>query len=193
MCVNILFICFLDNTLFRYFKKSNLLKYAVLGIYLITFLLRYTTSIGVGIQESVFRYSIGNYIENISNKNESLMLEPAGWIPYPTNLKIIDEVGLISKDFYKYLLKKEKKESIVSYWRKEKPEYLIQRNHIFKRKDSLANEINDEDYLWFTKNYQLIKKFDYQELIKSEKSIFKKYIMKISASTNYYLFKIKEI
>ena len=119
------------------------------------------------------------------------MLEPAGWIPYSTNLKIIDEVGLISKDFYNYLLKKEKKESIVSYWRKEKPEYLIQRNHIFRRKDSLANQINVEDYEWFTNNYQLIKKFDYEDLIKSEKSIVKRNIMKISASTNYYLFKIK--
>ena len=91
-----------------------------------------------------------------------------------------------------FILNKEKKDSIVPYWKKEKPEYLIQRNHIFNRKDSLENSITDEDYEWFTKNYELIKKFDYQDLIKSEKSIFKRNIMKISASTNYYVFKLKK-
>ena len=158
---------------------------------LLSIFLKYIASFGVGIQESVFRYSIGTYIKSLAQGQDIIMLEPAGWIPYPTNLVVIDEVGLISKDFFNFLANKKPNESIAKYWKIKKPEFLIQRSHIFDLKDSLGNKITKEEYLWFNENYKLIKKFDYEDYIKSEKSNLKRNIMKISRSTNYYVFRKK--
>lgn len=58
----------------------------------------------IGFQENVYRSNVGQYIYDISEdkKNDTLFLEPAGYIPYYAKIKTIDTVGLTSPTIRKY-------------------------------------------------------------------------------------------
>ena len=56
-------------------------------------------SIATGNGEWNYRRSIGLFLKDYEkDKNQYILLEPAGYIPYFSGLKAIDEVGLVDKE-----------------------------------------------------------------------------------------------
>ena len=177
-------IWYLDLYIFR----NKILLY-FLGLFFINIIvIKYIASVNVGTQESIYRAGIGKYINKIADKDDTLILEPAGWIPYYAKIRVLDEIGLTSKkvtEFHKY---KKNNQSLVSFWEKEKPTFLLQRTHIFNKYDVLGNRIIYE-YKWFKKNYYLLKQFSFKQIIDSEKNPIKRFILKLNGPAEYYLYK----
>ena len=136
-------------------------------------------SIATGNGEWNYRRSIGLFLKDYEkDKNQYILLEPAGYIPYFSGLKTIDEVGLVDAGV-QLEIKKDK----ANYWRNtvehRKPKYLLSPKDLFKGKDSA----------FYKKNYSLLKEYRVENNLKSENKILEKIYKLKPSGTDYNLYK----
>ena len=138
-------------------------------------------SIATGNGEWNYRRSIGLFLKDYEkDKNQYILLEPAGYIPYFSGLKTIDEVGLVDAD-----IQKEIKKDKANYWRNtvehRKPKYLLSPKDLFKGKDSV----------FYKKNYSLLKEYRVENNLKSENKILEKIYKLKPSGSDYNLYQKK--
>ena len=184
--VQLFYFIFADSFISKYSDK--ILRITILSLFFLIFSAKLMLSLSDGAEENLYRASIGKYIKNISFPENVLMLEPAGYIPYYADIKTIDEIGLVSREFTNFLSKKPAQESIVPFWIEYMPDFLVQRKHILNFRDSLNNQFSEEETLWFKNNYCLNKRFSYDPKIIAPNNKFKQLILKLGSHVDYYLF-----
>ena len=67
--------------------------------------IQWTRSLAASTQDYHYRADIGRYLGEISHGRGTLLLEPAGYIPYFSGQHTCDEVGLVSDRVTKYMLR----------------------------------------------------------------------------------------
>ena len=138
-------------------------------------------SIATGNGEWNYRRSIGLFLKDYEkDKNQYILLEPAGYIPYFSGLKAIDEVGLVDKE-----IQTEIKKDKANYWKntveKRKPKYLLAPKNLFEGKDGS----------FYQENYQLLKEFRIKNHLNSENKILEKIYRLKPSGTDYNLYERK--
>ena len=184
--VQFIFVIFVDSFISKY--SRNIYRIIIFSLFILMISAKLLLSLNDGYDENLYRASIGKYIYGLSSPENVLMLEPAGYIPYYANIKTIDEVGLVSREFTNYLLEKSKDQSIVGFWINHMPDFLIQRKHILNFTDSLNNNFSKEEISWFKKNYCLNKHFYYEPKILAPKNKFQQFILELGNHSDYYLY-----
>lgn len=169
------------------FKKSLI---ALSGILLFALILgQWVLSLNTGTQEFKYRAFIGRYLNSISKPEESIMLEPIGYIPYFANRYTHDEVGLASPNVTRYR-KKFGKKWWIAYVKKYKPDYLIERDHILNFRTLDNYLLAEDEKKWFNDNYEMIKHFKYNP-DNYTVDRFLLYFLRLGGHADYYLFKRK--
>mgnify|MGYP006051789533 FL=1 len=138
-------------------------------------------SIATGNGEWNYRRSIGLFLKDYEkDKNQYIFLEPAGYIPYFSGLKAIDEVGLVDKE-----IQTEIKKDKANYWKntveKRKPKYLLAPKNLFEGKDGS----------FYQENYQLLKEFRIKNHLNSDNKILEKIYRLKPSGTDYNLYERK--
>ena len=138
-------------------------------------------SIASGNGEWNYRRSIGLFLKDYEkDKNQYILLEPAGYIPYFSGLKAIDEVGLVDKE-----IQSEIKKDKANYWKntveKRKPKYLLAPKDLFEGKDGS----------FYQENYQLLKEFRIKNHLNSDNKILEKIYRLKPSGTDYNLYERK--
>ena len=138
-------------------------------------------SIATGNGEWNYRRSIGLFLKDYEkDKNQYILLEPAGYIPYFSGLKAIDEVGLVDKE-----IQTEIKKDKSNYWKntveKRKPKYLLAPKDLFEGKDGS----------FYQENYQLLKEFRIKNHLNSDNKILEKIYRLKPSGTDYNLYERK--
>ena len=138
-------------------------------------------SIATGNGEWNYRRSIGLFLKDYEkDKNQYILLEPAGYIPYFSGLKAIDEVGLVDKE-----IQTEIKKDKTNYWKntveKRKPKYLLAPKNLFEGKDGG----------FYQENYQLLKEFRIKNHLNSDNKILEKIYRLKPSGTDYNLYERK--
>ncbi|WDT67551.1 hypothetical protein [Cloacibacterium sp. TD35] len=138
-------------------------------------------SIATGNGEWNYRRSIGLFLKDYEkDKNQYILLEPAGYIPYFSGLKAIDEVGLVDKE-----VQTEIKKDKVNYWKntveKRKPKYLLAPKNLFEGKDGS----------FYQENYRLLKEFRIKNHLNSDNKILEKIYRLKPSGTDYNLYERK--
>ena len=138
-------------------------------------------SIATGNGEWNYRRSIGLFLKDYEkDKNQYILLEPAGYIPYFSGLKAIDEVGLVDKE-----IQTEIKKDKANYWKntieKRKPKYLLAPKNLFEGKDGS----------FYQENYQLLKEFRIKNNLNSDNKILEKIYRLKPSGTDYNLYERK--
>ena len=138
-------------------------------------------SIATGNGEWNYRRSIGLFLKDYEkDKNQYILLEPAGYIPYFSDLKAIDEVGLVDKE-----IQTEIKKDKANYWKntveKRKPKYLLAPKNLFEGKDGS----------FYQENYQLLKEFRIKNHLNSDNKILEKIYRLKPSGTDYNLYERK--
>lgn len=157
----------------------------ILGLYSFQLLQSYT----IGYMEERQRMQIAADInkDNVSLK-QSIFLEPAGIIPFFTNLYTYDEVGLVNKRVNDEMLKDD------HFWwfntiKKYHPDYVM----------TIGKEPNDNtgfyavtpnDIVEFQKNYRLVKKYPIANIHENAPSLLKWIYGIRPIGKDYYLYKI---
>jgi len=164
-------------------KTQKILWISLLLIFYILPMTAFQTihSIATGNGEWNYRRSIGLFLKNYEkDKNQYILLEPAGYIPYFSGLKAIDEVGLVDKD-----IQKEIKKDKPNYWRNtaenRKPKYLLAPTDLFDGKDSV----------FYKNNYKLLKEFRIKDHLQSDNKILEKIYRLKPSGTDYNLYEKK--
>ena len=138
-------------------------------------------SIATGNGEWNYRRSIGLFLKDYEkDKNQYILLEPAGYIPYFSGLKAIDEVGLVDKE-----IQTEIKKDKANYWKntveKRKPKYLLAPKNLFEGKDGS----------FYQENYKLLKEFRIKNHLNSDNKILEKIYRLKPSGTDYNLYERK--
>lgn len=132
---------------------------------------------------SEYMISIGKYIKFVSKPNDTMILEPAGYIPFFAGLYTYDEVGIVSPSVTTYM-GKYKKDWWINYIRDKKPNFIIEGDRDY------MSTLPDDEKRYFDDNYQLIKKFSYRH----EDYYFNPFVVKIlkfGTMGDYFVFKKK--
>lgn len=138
-------------------------------------------SIATGNGEWNYRRSIGLFLKDYEkDKNQYILLEPAGYIPYFSGLKAIDEVGLVDKE-----IQAEIKKDKANYWKntveKRKSKYLLAPKNLFEGKDGS----------FYQENYRLLKEFRIKNHLNSDNKILEKIYRLKPSGTDYNLYERK--
>ena len=183
---------FMFVVLLYYFLHFSPLKNRILiplmfliisGLYCFQLIQSYT----IGYMEERQRMQIAADInKNKVGFKKSILLEPAGIIPFYTNLYTYDEVGLVNKKINEEMLKDE------NFWwinsvKKFQPDYILT---ISKEagNSSKMYQMKPKDEIDFQKNYTLVKKYPISK-IHENAPIFLKWIYQIRPiGKDYYLY-----
>ena len=138
-------------------------------------------SIATGNGEWNYRRSIGLFLKDYEkDKNQYILLEPAGYIPYFSGLKAIDEVGLVDKE-----IQTEIKKDKTNYWKntveKRKQKYLLAPKNLFEGKDES----------FYQENYRLLKEFRIKNHLNSDNKFLEKIYRLKPSGTDYNLYERK--
>ena len=167
-------------------------KYKILSIaYLFIFGLPFTAyqavhSIATGHGEWNHARKIGLYLDSIEpNKNNYIFLEPAGYIPYFSKLKVIDYVGLVDKRLTdENIVKNGQAVGFSNLINKAKPKYILE-DHQPMFEGKLADKSIYQEY-------ELIKEFKIADVAKSENVILDKIYKFKPSGRDFYLYKRKD-
>ncbi|KIC62875.1 LTA synthase family protein [Chryseobacterium taiwanense] len=164
-------------------EKRNLWLSALIVFYILPMLAFQTVhSIATGNGEWNYRRSIGLYLDLYEkDKKQWILLEPAGYVPYFSGLKTIDEVGLVDKQ-----IQEEIKKDKTNYWmntvKKREPKYLLSYKDLFSGKDAE----------YYKSHYKLLKEFRIKDHLSSQNKILEKIYHLKPSGTDYNLYeKIK--
>jgi hypothetical protein len=164
-------------------EKRNLWLSALIVFYILPMLAFQTVhSIATGNGEWNYRRSIGLYLDLYEkDKKQWILLEPAGYVPYFSKLKTIDEVGLVDKQ-----IQEEIKKDKTNYWintvKKREPKYLLSYKDLFTGKDAE----------YYKSHYKLLKEFRIKDHLNSQNKILEKIYHLKPSGTDYNLYeKIK--
>lgn len=135
-------------------------------------------SIATGNGEWNYRRQIGLFLnEYEKDKNQWILLEPAGFVPYFSSLKTIDEVGLVDKQIQEEMIKDK-----TNYWvntvKNRKPKYLLSYMDLFQNKNAE----------YYQTHYKLIKKYRIKNHLNSENPILEKIYKLKPSGTDYNLY-----
>lgn len=142
-------------------------------------------SIATGHGEWNHARKIGLYLDSIEpNKNKYIFLEPAGYIPYFSKLKVIDYVGLVDKRLTdENIVKNGIGVGFSNLINKAKPDYILEDNNPIFKGQLVDKKIYDE--------YDLIKEFKIEDVAKSDNPILDKIYKFKPSGRNFYLYKRK--
>jgi hypothetical protein len=149
-----------------------------------------------GTQE-MYRKQIGKYLKDKAQESDTLLLEPAGYIPFFSGMYVYDEVGLTSPQITDYISEYGKKWWI-EFLEDMRPTFLLERSHIVENKTLQGYELPPMEKEWFHNNYELIHvfKFDPETYIEKGRSIgilsdIKRFLIGGTRS-DFYLYRLRD-
>lgn len=164
-------------------QKKKYLWLSLLILFYILPMVAFQTihSIATGNGEWNYRRNIGLFLNNYEkDKNQFIFLEPAGYIPYFSGLKTIDEVGLVDKGV-QYEILKDRKNYKLNVTKTRKPKYILSYTDLFQ----------EENSKFYKSHYQLIHEFRIKDHLKSDNPILEKMYHLKPSGTDYNLYQRK--
>ena len=149
---------------------------------------QWALAVNWGAQEYYYRGGVGRYLRSISAKNDTLLLEPAGYIPFYSCLYTWDEAGIVSPEVTRF-----RKRFGLGWWVRfvefKRPTFLVEREHMLSYKTSDGYPLSREERAWFDRNYELIHKTSYlPEAVLSNPLLQR--IAKMGSSSPYFVYRL---
>ena len=138
-------------------------------------------SIATGNGEWNYRRNIGLFLNQYEkDKNQWIFLEPAGFVPYFSGLKTIDEVGLVDKGVQEEILI-DRKNYKLNTIENRKPKYIL----------SYKDLATDKDAVYYQNHYKLLKEFRIENSLHSDNKWLEKIYRLKPSGTDYNLYERK--
>ncbi len=139
-----------------------------------------------GMKEYAYRGGIGVWMQQHARSTDRVLLEPAGYIPFYSDLYTYDEVGLVSPQVVTYRQVYELRwwpEFVMDY----QPEWIIQRGHIMNDTTYQGYRLSNEEREWFHQHYQLKASFTFTPDDYAVLPFFKR-LLSLGQADDYYVF-----
>ncbi len=140
---------------------ARLLRWGLFLVLLAGILAQLAFSYAWGVKEFAYRGGIGTWLKENAKPKDRILLEPAGYIPYYSELFTYDEVGLVSPQVVHY------REVYKDRWWPEfvmdfRPRWIIQRGHITDYETYQGYTLNEDEKEWFETFYRLEARFSFK-------------------------------
>lgn len=139
-----------------------------------------------GMKEYAYRGGIGVWMQQHARSSDRVLLEPAGYIPYYSDLFTYDEVGLVSPQVVTYRQAYDLRwwpEFVMDY----QPEWIIQRAHIMQDTTYQGYRLSSEEREWFHNHYQLQAGFAFTPRDYAASPFFI-HLLGLGQADDYYVF-----
>ncbi len=168
----------------RFWKRS--LRWAITMVILVGVLAQLAFSYAWGTKEFAYRGGIGVWLHDRAKPDDQMLLEPAGYIPYFSELYTFDEVGLVSPQVVTY------REAYDLRWWPEfvmdyRPDWLIQRGHITQFETYQGYVLNEEEQDWFQANYRLEARFSFVPRDYTDRPFLAR-LLELGEADDYYIY-----
>ena len=141
-----------------------------------------------GMKEYAYRGGIGKYLASISELEQTMFLEPAGYIPYYSSLYTYDEVGLASPVVLQY-----REDDPQGWWMdfvmEIRPDWLVQRGHIALNRTYQDYEFTPEEQEWLNAHYSLVNSFTYQPETYTSSPLLLS-LLDLGVADDYYIYRL---
>jgi len=160
-------------------SRKYLWRTLLVVFYILPMLLFQTVhSIATGNGEWNYRRGIGLFLNHYEkDKNQWIFLEPAGYVPYFSGLRTMDEVGLVDKGVQNEILK-DRIHYQLNVVKNRKPRYLLSYQDLFQGKDAA----------YYRSHYRLIREFRIREHLNSSNRLLEKIYHMKPSGTDYNLY-----
>lgn len=184
---------FMFAAVFFFFLNSDEIKLQrILPVLLVfsvaLYCFQWVQSYAIGFMETQQRMGIAHDLEKDgTDMSKSVMLEPAGKIPFYTGLYTYDEVGLVDEGITEEMLKDEQ------YWwmnsvKRFRPDYIVSIIHKPGTEDSYYR-MRPGEMEYFNANYRLVKAYPIKEVYSSAPEILQLVYGIRAIGQDYYLYK----
>jgi hypothetical protein len=171
--------------------RWRVLGWAALTVAMIALIVaRFVLSVNWGAQAYRYLGGIGRYIGSIAIRGDTLLLEPAGAIPFFSGLVTYDEVGLTSRRILPYLAR-DSVGNWLGFARDVRPTFTVQRDHFLAGSTALGYSLSADDKAWFDETYVLIAEFDF-DAAKLARGPLEQRILGLSTPVRYYVFRLRD-
>jgi hypothetical protein len=140
-----------------------------------------------GTQENLYRAGIGDEIRALASPHDTLLLEPAGYVPYHAQLWTWDEIGVTSPLVTTY------RSRFGSRWwvqfvQDVRPSFLLERDHIVAHRTLDGYQLTADERAWFDANYALVRVFRYEPDRLRPPGLMR-FAARLGAAREYYLYR----
>jgi hypothetical protein len=140
-----------------------------------------------GTQENVYRGGIGDEIRSLASPGDTLLLEPAGYVPFHALLWTWDEIGITSPAVTEYRLSHGP-----AWWIRfvedRTPTFLLERDHIVAHRTLDGYELSADEQAWFAAHYSLVRVFKY-EPDRLRRPGLMRFAARLGSARDYYLYR----
>lgn len=153
--------------------------------------LNIVTHVNIGAQESGFRAFIGTDIKSRAAKEDTLFLEPAGYIPFFADIESWDTIGLASPRVLPYRADVENLNWWVDVVQGENPTFILERQPIHTGGHVDGKYVlTDDERAWFNQRYELLAHYVYDEYLDINRGLFTP-ILRLGSHSDYYLYRVR--
>jgi hypothetical protein len=147
---------------------------------------QWLVSYNIGLQEYHYRADVGRWLYTVARPTDTLELEPAGYIPFYSDLRTYDEVGLVSPLVVQY------RSQYGGGWYMElleqkRPDWLVERAYMTKHITMDGVHLSPQDASWFDTHYTLARHFHYSAANYLHPGLLLK-LMKHGTHDDYYVY-----
>lgn len=148
------------------------------------------THINIGAQESGFRAFIGTDIKNRAAPNDTLFLEPAGYIPFFAEIESWDTIGLASPRVLPYRVDIQNSNWWVDFVETERPRFILERKPVHKGGNVDGGYVLTEaERKRFNQLYALQAQYNYDEYLSINRGLFTP-LLRFGSHADYYLYRL---
>lgn len=113
-----------------------------------------------------FGRAVASAVEAHSSPQATLMLEPAGFIPYVTGRRTLDEVGLVSPEVTA-MQARYGEEWWIETLRRYRPDVLVERDHVLDGLASDGSRPSRAQWEWFEERYERVATVAYEDVLEA--------------------------
>lgn len=143
-----------------------------------------------GTQEYGYRADVGRWLRRQAGPEDTLLLEPAGYIPFYSGLKTYDDVGLVSPVVLEYLRLYGRQwwwPFVQDRW----PDWIIDRHDFRVTAQNDACELSPAQHRLLLARYELVKVFHYDPR-NYARNAFGLRVLRLGAHADYYVYRLKQ-
>jgi hypothetical protein len=140
-----------------------------------------------GTQENLYRGGIGDAIRTLASPGDTLLLEPAGYVPFHAQLWTWDEVGITSPRVTAYRTKYGPRWWI-RFVEDFGPTFLLERDHMLTHRTFDGYELSPDEQAWLTAHYSLVHVFTY-EPDRLRRPGLMRFAARLGSARDYYLYR----
>ncbi|HTK28612.1 MAG TPA: hypothetical protein VL309_03625 [Vicinamibacterales bacterium] len=113
-----------------------------------------------GTEERLYRGGIGERIGALAAPGDTLLLEPAGSIPFYAGVRTWDEIGLATPEVTRYR-RAYGRQWWIRFVQDRRPTFLVEREHMLEDRTLDGYALSPDERRWFHRRYALVQTFEY--------------------------------